>query len=313
MPDPTIAQLEVFEAALRTGSVSAAARELGLTQQAASLTLRSLERGAGLELVHRSTQGVSPRPEGEAVLVAAQEVLRAVHGLRRTIRQLRGVPEPAPAVAVAASQTIAAHLLPRWILELRRTQEAQGCRPAEIDLWAANSEGVIAAVREGRVQLGFVETPELPPDLSCELVLTDRMVVAVSPGHPWAGREAVDLEELSRTPLVVREDGSGTRAALDRAVRTVVGRVPRLPAAVFSTEAAVRSAVAAGVGPAVLSRMTIDDDVRLGRLRAVPIRPDLVHRPFTAVWRGRAHELDGTCRELVELATQEETRDAAQP
>lgn len=301
MESPSLVEIRFLDSATRHGSFSAAARELGVTQQAVSARVRGLERRIGIPLLHRSPAGVAPTAAGEAVLAWGREVLAVVDRLDEGIASLRG--QTAPSLAVGASQTIAGHLLPGWLLALRRRQSEAGRSPTDISLRAANSEEVVAMVRGGSIELGFIETPKLPGDLGSVTVSTDRMVAAVGPGHPWARRPSVSLAELGETALVAREPGSGTRDAFELAVRERLGRGPHSPAMVLATEAALRSAVAQGVAPAVVSELTVEDDVRLGRIRALPIAPDPIARPFSAIWRGSRHDLAGAKRELVSIAS----------
>ncbi|RZT62735.1 LysR family transcriptional regulator [Leucobacter luti] len=300
MRTPDITELRCFEAALRTGSISAAGRELGVTQQAVSARLRGLERLIGVPLLERSPAGVSPTPGGDAVLAWAREVLAAAARLDEGISSLAGQPDRA--LTVGASQTVAAHLLPTWLLELRRAQLAAGSAPSEIALRTGNSTEIVAAVRAGELDLGFIESPAPPHGLGSAQVGRDRMVVAVAPDHEWSGRASVPLADLARVQLVAREVGSGTRAAFEAAVSEALGIEPLAPALTLATEAAVRSAVAQCVAPAVLSELTVRDDAQLGRIVALPIGPEPLERPFTAVWRGSRRDLTGVRRQLVALA-----------
>jgi DNA-binding transcriptional LysR family regulator len=241
---------------------------------------------------------VTPTPEGDLILTWAREALSAADRLDAALHSLRGA---SGTLRMAASQTIAAHLVPEWLVELRRRQLVSASTPSQTDLTVANSDEVVALVRRGQVAVGFIETPALPSGLASTTIGIERMVVAVHPGHPWADRSRVALTELGATPLVVREDGSGTRASLELelARRRIT---PADPAVVLTTEAAVRSAVIAAVGPAVLSPLTVADDTQLGRMRVLTIGPEPLTRPLTAIWRGDARDLHGHALELVEVA-----------
>lgn len=301
MAAPSLDELRVLDEVARAGSLSGAARALGVSQQSASVRLRGLERRVRLELVLRSTTGATLTETGETMLAWAREVLEAADRLEVALDGLRGE-SPARGLTIAASQTIAAHRLPGWLLTLRQEEMAGGTAGADFALRTGNSVEVAELVRDGTADLGFVETPDLPADLACVGVQVDDMVVACAPQHPWADRDQVDLEEIAGTALVTREVGSGTRAAYEDRVRATIGREPHEPAIVLSTEAAVRSAVAQGVAPVVLSPLTVRDDVRLGRIVALPISPR-VTRAFTALWRGTERDLAGRRRRLVEIAT----------
>lgn len=287
----------MFASAARLGSLSAAARELTMTQQAVSARLRRLEQIVGLTLMVRSPRGVTLTADGEAVLADTRDVLDALARLDSTVQTLTD--SQTATLHVGASQTIAAHLLPSWLMAARRDRPDSG---PEVALCTANSESIIAMVRAHEIDLGFVECPQIPGDVSSTTIGTDDMVVAVAPTHPWARRSRVSVGELATTSLVGREEGSGTRAALERALHRVTGHPAAAPTMVFATEAAVRSAVVHEVAPAVLSRLTITDDIDLGRIVAVPIRPEPVRRPFTAIWPGTSGRLDGLAADLVRTA-----------
>src|SRR5699024_4608604 len=94
----------------------------------------------------------------------------------------------------------------RWLTALQQTFPK-----VHIDVAADNSSAVIHAVRQGDLDLGFIETPYVPVGLNTAVIQDDELIVATAPWHPWAhSQRAISLEELAETPLVVREQGSGT-------------------------------------------------------------------------------------------------------
>jgi DNA-binding transcriptional LysR family regulator len=281
------------------GSISRAARTLGLTQQALSARLRAFERELDVELLQRSARGTVLSAQGDLVVVWARDALAAMDRFNAAVASLRQ--HSATDLVVAVSQTVAAHLLPAWVAALHGRQIGLGQHPSPVVFDTVNSDEVIRKVHEGECALGFIESPNVPTGLGSRVVHWDSMVVAVGLQHPWASRDSVDFAEVAATPLIVREQGSGTRAALDH-VLSAAGYTAEPPASVLSTEAAVRSAAIAGIAPAVLSELAVADDVALGRLRALELEPVPLHRPITAVWQGGARDLHGLARELVDVA-----------
>lgn len=182
---------------------------------------------------------------------------------------------------IIASLTIAEHLLPGWVAHWR-THIGDG--GPVVELSAANSRAVIEAVREGTVDLGFIETPTIPPDVGSVIVGSDQIQVVASINHPWAARGRISMRELSRTPLVLRETGSGTRQALKNALAQEGFPVQDEPAAVISTTLGVRSAIMAGVGPGALSSLAVADDIRSGRLARINVTGLEIKRPLAAIW-----------------------------
>lgn len=297
---PDLDAMELLAAAVRLGSISAAARECGVTQQSASARLRGIERTVGMELLRRTPRGVSPTPEGEIVSSWAEQVLAGAERFRAGVETLRD--ERRRELSVAASQTVAAHMVPMWLVALRERQVLAGRAPTSVHLMTANSAEVAELVRSGPADLGFIESSSLPDGLEHTTVGVDPLVLVVAPDHDWATGDEVHPDEAARTPLVVREAGSGTRRTWEDAVRERLGHGSAGPAAVLPTSAAVRAAVAGGLAPAVLSRLAVADDIRLGRLVEVPLAGPPIARPITALWRGGARDLGATSRELVEVA-----------
>jgi molybdate transport repressor ModE-like protein len=291
---PDLESLRLLTLVERHGSLSAAAAELGIAQPSASKRLGTLERRLGLSLVDRTRRGSRLTPAGQVVAGWAQRVLSEVSGLLDGAEALRAQRDAE--LRVAASLTIAEYLAPAWLGELRRQHPA-----LYVGLLVMNSEHVADQVRSGAVEVGFIETPRAPRGLASRRVATDQLVVVVAPGHRWARRrDPLTTRELSSTPLLVRERGSGTRDTLDHALARAGGG-PVRPLLELGSTAALITAVVAGTGPAVLSELAIRSDLGLGRLVAVPVSGIDLHRALRAVWLA-GHALAGPAAELVAIA-----------
>lgn len=289
-PDPLA--FELLVAVAETGSVGAAARSIGMAQPNATRSLARLERQLGLDLVVRSTRGSTLTDAGAVLVDQARQALAAMDAVTDSAATLRG--DSTRPLPVAASQTIAEHLLPRWLSTLRSQQPNSA-----VAVHVHNSHDVVDDVRSGRTALGFVEEPTVPGDLHSTVVAQDEMVLVVAPHHVWAGRSrAVRADELARTALITREPGSGTRMALDEALDQQVRPHLELP-----SNAAVRVSVASGAAPAVLSRLAVADALSAGTLVTVPLGLQL-RRPLRAVWTG-SRRLSGLAADLVSIARDE--------
>lgn len=278
---PDTESLALLVRLAETGSLGQAAERLGISQPAASKRLATLEKRLGLALVERSTRGSRLTESGQMVTEWAKRVLAELDVLLHGAEALRA--RRAAQLSVAASMTVAEHLMPGWITELRRTEPE-----LYVGLQVTNSAAVAELVRRGEVDLGFVESPAVPRGLRARRVAADRLAVVVAPGHPWAKRRRpVGPAELAGTALVVRESGSGTRETLERAMeRAGVGKVRALVE--LGSTTAVRGAVAAGSGPAVLSVLAVAADLAEGRLAEAPVREIDLRRQLRAVWRAGA-------------------------
>lgn len=277
-----------------TGSLGRAGVAHGISQPAVSARVRTMERLVGVPLIERTARGSSLTPHGVLVAGWARSVLDAAEVLDAGIASLRATSEQQ--LRVAASMTVSEHLLPRWLVRLA------GERPeTAVSLDAMNSAQVEQVVLAHRADLGFVEGPQVGEGLDSEVVAADRLVVVVGPAHPWTRRRGgVDAEELAATRLVQREPTSGTRTALEAAL-SAYGPMAA-PLLELSTSSAVRSAVAAGAGPAVLSRLAVEDDLGRGVLVEVAVRGADLTRLLRAVWP-TGQRPGGPARDLLQIAT----------
>ncbi len=292
----------------RLGSLGRAATEHGMSQPAASARMRQLEGQLGLALIERSPRGSRLTPAGALVGDWAQAAIDAAAALDAGVTALRR--ERDSRVRIAASMTVAEYLLPAWLIALRAMDPG-----AAVALMAVNSADVADAVLADAADVGFVEGPDLPDGLRAEPVGADVLTVIVAPAHPWAlrarrGGRGITARELAGTPLVAREAGSGTRRYLEEALAAQVGldRVP--PLAELSSTTAIKAAVAAGAGPAVLSSLAVAADLAAGTLCAVPVSGLDLRRTLRAVWPACCR-LTGPARDLYTIAARSGTRPPA--
>jgi DNA-binding transcriptional LysR family regulator len=144
--------------------------------------------------------------------------------------------------------------------------------------------------------LGFVEGLTVPPGLDSAVVAHDHLVVVTAPGHPWARRRRpLPAQELAATPLILREEGSGTRQVLDAAL----GGLAR-PLIELSSTTAVKASAIQGAGPAVLSELAVGEELATGRLVRIPLAGVPLRRSLKAVWP-TGHRPTGPARDLLAL------------
>ncbi|KUN20560.1 LysR family transcriptional regulator [Streptomyces antibioticus] len=286
---PDLGALELLLAVARLGSLGAAAREVGITQPAASSRIRSMERQLGVALVDRSPRGSRLTDAGALVTDWARRIVEAAEAFDAGAQALRDRRDSR--LRVAASMTIAEYLLPGWLLALR----AQ--RPdTAVSLLAGNSAAVAARLLSGEADLGFVEGLTVPTGLDSVVIAHDHLIVVTAPAHPWARRRRpLAAAELASTPLILREKGSGTRQVLDAAL----GGLAR-PLIELSSTTAVKAAAVSGAGPAVLSELAVGEEMAMRRLVRVPVADVSLARDLRAVWP-TGHRPVGPARDLLSL------------
>lgn len=279
---PDLAALQALVTVAEVGSLTAASSRLGVTQQAVSLRIRALENAVGSVLLLRSPRGSTLNATGELVASWAGVLLEATDSFVTAIETLRS--EHARSLRIAASLTIAEHLLPEWIARWNAQRENDSGQI--VQLVAANSSAVADLVRRGETDIGFIETPQIPSDLESTMMARDEIVIVAPTGHPWTTK-SVSAQEVAETPLVLREPGSGTRQALERALQEAGHPLNADPAAVLSTTLGIRSTIAAGTAPGALSTLAVREDVKRGRLHVVSVQDMRILRPLTIVWAGQ--------------------------
>ena len=273
--------LGLYVDTVRTGSLTKAAAHHGLSQPSASARIRALERQLGLRLLDRSPRGSSPTPSGRLVVEWAVDVLAAADRLRAGVEAVKG--RARERLRIAASYTVAEYLLPRWLAALRDEVPV-----GRIQLDVANSAAVLERVLADEVDLGFVECPVVPSTVSAQIVARDELVVVLPPEHPWTRVDAVTLPMLTGERLIVREEGSGTREALQQAI-DAAGASLGPPALELGSTTSVKAAVEDGAGAAVLSDLAVTAEARRGGVAVRRVEGLDLRRDLRAVWpRGRA-------------------------
>jgi DNA-binding transcriptional LysR family regulator len=271
-------ELAAFVAAVESGTVGAAAEALELTQSAASKRLARLERRLGATLLDRGRFGVRTTAAGRLLYPEAKQALASLAHAANVVST--HAPQ-FPALRLAASRTIGGYLVPGWLTGFRSEARAAIRVQVEID----NSHGVLALLRDGHVDIGFIESLDPVEGLEELTIMHDEIVAVVASGHAWARRGEVSASQLATEPYLTREPGSGTRsvaaAALARA--RAPGLEPTLEAA--STDSLKRSVLDGGF--TLLSRLAVEDEVRAGTLCAINVRGADMSRPLRAVRRGR--------------------------
>lgn len=278
-PCPDLAALDLLVSVGELGSISAAAAAHGVTQPAASMRLRSLERVLQVSLLDRSPTGARLTPVGTATVEWASTVLRDVRALLTGTAALSA--DRTSHLRLAASLTVAEYLIPRWLQQL-----AADVPGVQVSLEMGNSAHVVDLVTQAEVDLGFMEGPRPPGRLRSKELVADELVIVVSKAHPWSRRRRpLSARQLAATPLVLREPGSGTRDVLTKSLGAQGLGVT--PAMQLGSTTAIKAAVIAGAGPAVLSALTVRSELQSGQLISVACDDLSLRREIRAVWVSR--------------------------
>jgi DNA-binding transcriptional LysR family regulator len=261
----TLRQLEVFLAVARVESVSRAAEDLAMSQSAASGALADLERQFDVQLFDRIGKRLQLSALGRSVRAQAEGLLDRARDLESALESRAAV----GALRVGATLTIGDYLAVP--LMARFMTENPGAR---VTLAVANTVEIARQVANFEIDVGLIEGEIDEPELEVSPWRDDQLVVFCAPTHPFARKRALDDEDLRQAAWIVREQGSGTRQAFDRAMHGLLSQL-HIALALQHTEA-IKGAVEAGLGVGCISRIALEDAFKHGSLR--PCR--VPHRDF---------------------------------
>jgi len=263
-------RLQVFHAVAKQMSFTKAAEVLYMTQPAVTFQIKQLEEHFNTRLFERGHGRISLTPAGEVVLKYAEKILGMSQELETRVREMTG--RLSGPLLIGASTTIAEFLLPPVLGEFK------GQHPeVQAKLAVANSEAIENRVAEHTLDLGLIEAPSHLPTLLTEVCCEDELQVIVTPSHPLAKLKAVTPKQAVAHPYVTREQGSGTREFTDLYLRKAGIQPSELNVVMeLGSPEALKGVVGTGLGFAIMSRVTVERERRLGELVAIPLQPKLI-------------------------------------
>lgn len=272
-------RLRVFVTAARTLSFSKCAAALNITQPAVSRHIGELEARYGMPLFTRGTSGVALTKAGGLLLSHAESLLSAYQKMDYDMELLSQTSQGR--LSIGASTTIAMYLLPPVLASF---MELSG--GVEVSMLSGNSENVEQWLRDGTVDIGFVENASRRPWLHYEPLMADELVLVAGTQGRYGAIESVTPEELKGLPLVLRENGSGTREIIERALNRRGIRVEDLNVVIeLSSTEAIKSFVRSSDTLAIVSVIALHRELADGSIRIVDIDGIDMPREFATVVR----------------------------
>jgi DNA-binding transcriptional LysR family regulator len=259
-------QLAAFCAVVERKSFSQAAERLGVTQPAVSLQVRSLEKRLGQTLLDRSGRRVEPTEAGrrlyrgaQRLLALEEQVLEEVEGIETG--ELRGTLE------IGASTGPGGIVLARLLCEFQRENP-----DVHVALSVFDTQTIVDRVADRELELGVVGAARRRRGVTFEPFFQDEVVLAVPPGHPFAGK-TVTLDDLREEPLILMQEGAGVRQMIEDVLRKRRMRLRDLGVKLeLGLQESVRTAVQAGYGVTFISSATIESDLAAGTLAAARVQ-----------------------------------------
>lgn len=265
-----IHQLRYAVAVAETGSFTAAAEAVNVSQSGVSTQVQKLERELGVALFDRSGRRVVLTADGERMLPAIRASLRALGEIRTTAADLRGLLLGSLRVGTVSGLT--------WPRLFDALGELHSAHPGlEVRLHEDTSEGLVSALRHGELDIAVIAWAQHPPaGLETTTLFDDPLVAVVAPDHPWASRRSIRPAELDMVDVISLPRGTGDRAAL---AQLRPGLEPRWE---VSTPWFIERLAARGLGVGVVSDATRR---RWDEVRAIPVNAPDVRSRLGIAWR----------------------------
>jgi len=292
--------LALFHAVAQAGGISRGARQVRVSQPAVSKQIKELEADLGVRLLERLPRGTRLTDGGRILAGYAQRFHTLEREAEAAMKEFRGLQRGR--LAVGASMTIGAHLLPPVFGEFQRRHPA-----VELQLEIANTRTIRENLMQGVVEIGLTEGLIAGEHFASEIFYQDELVAIAPRGHPLLKAGPVPARRLCREPIILREEGSGTREVVERALEKR-GLTVR-PVLSLASPEAIKNAVIAGLGVAILSRLTLRLELEAGSLAVVPVKDLVIRRPLH-LQRIRGRNLSPAAVKFLEIlaATKERSR-----
>lgn len=269
-------RLQVFTTVARLLSFTKAAETLHMTQPAVTFQIRQLEEYFNTRLFDRTHNKINLTEAGQLVKEYADKIIILYKEMDNEVRVLTGdIQGP---LIVGASTTIGEYFIPGVVGAYQ-----SNFQNVKVRLHVANTNGIIQMVENNQIDIGIVEGPVNNKNLVTDVIWDDELVVVCAIDHPLTKNSPIAVSELSSFPFIGREEGSGTREVLERYLIDQGLDIEQLNIIMeFGSPESIKNVVVAGLGISVLSIATIEKELALETLRAIPLEKPL-RRPFLTV------------------------------
>lgn len=270
-------RLQVFYTVARQLSFTKAAECLCMTQPAVTFQIKQLEAQLNISLFERTPSRIVLTPAGELAMRYAEKILDMTQEMEARLAEMSD--QASGVLMIGASTTIADYLLPQ-ILGVFRARFPQ----VQVRLSVANSQTIENRIIDHSLDVGLVESPSHHPSLTTQVFYQDELVLICAVNHAWASRESIQPADLGNEPYIGREHGSGTREVVDKYLREHGVQLELLNIIMeLGSPEAIKGAVEAGLGVAIVSRATVIKERELGKIAAIALNPP-IRRDLTQVY-----------------------------
>jgi DNA-binding transcriptional LysR family regulator len=298
MSTEPLPHLETFAEAAERGSFTAAARHLGITQAAISQRVHALEAALRTTLFRRAADGVTLTDAGRRLHDYARRILALTAEARAAVTG--AAEEVGGDLVLAASSVPGQCILPPLLAAFRERHPR-----VRVRMSVSDTAAVLSQVERGEAHLGLTGGQGDGPHLEYCRLAADELALVVPADHAWRRKRRVSVREFLAQPFVQREEGSGTRRCVERALERAGVSPARLTVTLeLGSAEAVKGAVLEGAGVAVLSRRAVEREVDAGQLKTVAVEGLALDRAIYVV-RDRRRALPGAAELFLAFANPE--------
>lgn len=263
-------QVRSFVAVIEAGSFRDAALRLGLAQPTISQHVQKLEATLDYHLVERNRARATTTAAGLQFLPFAKALLRLAERAQAALD--RGT------LAIGASSNIGVYLLQPLVRAFTSAQPSIG----PVDIRIGTNPETARRLEDGEIDIALMEWWDDRPGFEAAVWRREKLVVIVPPEHPWAKRRSVDKATLLCEPMIGGEPGTGTARLLQQTFG-VEATALKVGLQLGSTEA-VKQAVRAGLGISITLESAVQDELRVGTLRALRIEETSLAKPLYSIF-----------------------------
>jgi DNA-binding transcriptional LysR family regulator len=293
--DFSFRELEIFCKVVELESFSKAAEAVSLVQASVSERIAALEKKIGIRLLDRLGRKVIPTAAGELLHKHATLLLEMKETAQLEIERFTGLKQGE--ISMGGSTIPGEYILPDLIGRFNKKFPH-----LSVKLTIADSSEIENRVLEGQLEIGVTGSKSSHANLLCQKLWEDELVLAVPFRHPWARRKSVSLQELHKTPFILREDGSGTLKILEAYLRESGedGTSALEVSARFGSSTAVKEGIKSGLGLSILSARAIQTEVKAGLLKALKVKGLTMSRNFFLI-RNKLRIASPACQAMLEF------------
>lgn len=291
--------LAILLAIAEEKTITKAADRLMISQPAVSKQIRIFERNLGVQLLEREARKIRLTHAGQVLASYGRKIFDLDTEAERAIREIRGLSRGR--LAIGASTTIGTYLLPEVFVQFRKKHPQ-----IETTFEIGSSPAIYRRLSEGALDVAFTETPPSDPQLVARTFASDRLVAIAKPGHPIFGHKKVSARTLCKEAFVVRATGSDTKSFVERALSRRGLEINAVMA--FDTTEAIKRAVAAGIGVAIVSHLSISLELKARTLATLQVSDLRIRRPLYQV-RRKSAPTDGLLESFMQILNSHCSRD----